>query len=281
MRFNVGIQYWNEGYKELAVPSTDRGWAVEKNVIHIWPRGNYMLIAFPNTDQSFTCSLHLPFEGSPSFESIITPGHLTRLFKESFPDAVDFIPGLIDSFFENPTNPMITVKCSPWSYKDKVTILGDAAHSIYPSYGQGANAGFEDCTVLDECIRERPNDRATMLRAFEDRRRPNTDAIAELCVHHFTELHDLVGTPRFLLRKRIERKLNQLYPSDYKDLYSMISFTCLPYIEALQIDRKQRAIVDRLMQVAGSENDLDSPEMEHMMAELMAVASTRQQSAAD
>jgi kynurenine 3-monooxygenase len=269
MRFNFWLQYWEQGYKEMPVPPSNADWTSEKNAIHIWPRGNYMLIGFPNTDQSFTCSLHLPFEGPHSFESIKTEEDLRKLFRESFPDVVDFMPGLVENFLKNPTNPMVTIKCSPWSYEGKVAILGDAAHSIYPSYGQGANAGFEDCAVLCQCMKEQPANPTALLRDFEDRRRPNTDAIADLCVEHFKELRDLVGTPRFLLRKQIERKINDLYPAEYQDLYSMISFTSMLYTEALQIDREQRAIVDQLMEVAGIDTKLDSHEVARLIEDLM------------
>jgi kynurenine 3-monooxygenase len=270
MRFNLSLQYWEQGYKEMPVPPCDKGWTAKKNAIHIWPRGKYMLIGFPNIDQSFTCSLHLGFEGLLSFESIRSTEDVVKLFEQSFPDVLEFAPGLPGKFFKNPTNSMITVKCSPWSCAGKVALIGDAAHSIYPSYGQGANAGFEDCAVLCQFIKEGFTDQTALLRAFEERRRPNTNAIADLCVEHFRELRDLVGNPRFLLRKRIERKLNELYPVEYKDLYSMISFTSVSYTEALQVDREQRAIVDQLAAVPDIESKLDSREIGDLMSDLMA-----------
>lgn len=269
VRLNLWLQYWDQGYKEMPVPDVDTGWTSEKNAIHIWPRGNYMLIGFPNVDGSFTCSLHLPFEGPLSFKSIRAEEDLRRLFRDSFPDAADCMDRHVENFFRNPTNAMTTIKCSPWSYQGKVAILGDAAHSIYPSYGQGANAGFEDCAVLCECIRERRDAPQALLREFEQRRRPNTNAIADLCIEHFEELRGLVGTPKFLLRKRVERKINELYPEEYQDLYSMISFTSVPYAEALQIDREQRAILDPLMDLDGIETNLDSPEIVRLIGELM------------
>ncbi len=273
-RFNIWLQCWEQGYKEIPVPPSDAGWTAKKNAIHIWPRGNYMLIGFPNIDQSFTCSLHLPFAGPLSFESIQTEEELRRLFQESFPDAIDLMPNLVENFFRNPTNSMNTVKCSPWSYQGKVAVLGDAAHSIYPSYGQGANAGFEDCAELCKCIRKRRHDPEGLLREFEDTRRPNTNAIADLCVDHFKELRDLVGSPRFQLRKQIERRINQLYPSEYKDLYSMISFTSISYTEALRTDQEQRALLDQLMDVTGIDTKLDSPEVARLIGDLMAKKSS-------
>jgi kynurenine 3-monooxygenase len=274
IRLNLSQQYWEQGYKELSAPNGARGgWMDEKNVIHIWPRGSYMLIGFPNVDGSFTCSLHLPFEGPLSFDSIRDERALLDFFEAAFPDALAYMPRLTGEFFTHPVNTMVTIKCSPWSYRGKVSLIGDAAHSIFPSYGQGANAGFEDCAVLDECIGRHGDDWATLLREFEERRRPNTNAIADLCVEHFVELRDLVGTPDFLLRKEVERKLNEAYPEKYKDLYSMITFTCMPYTEALRIDREQRAIVERVMSVEGVGLKLGSFEVERLIDSLMAAVS--------
>jgi kynurenine 3-monooxygenase len=272
LRLNFSQQYWEQAYKELRVPpDADGKWAAEKNVIHIWPRGNYMLIGFPNLDGSFTCSLHIPFEGPLSFASIKTKDALLSFFQNSFPDVVPHMPDLVKDFFTHPANSMVTIKCSPWSYEGKVSLIGDAAHSIFPSYGQGANAGFEDCATLSDCMEQYGDDWTTLLKEFETRRRPNTNAIADLCVEHFIELRDLVGTPGFLLRKEIERKINQVYPEKYKDLYSMITFTCMPYTEALRVDREQRTAVDQIMRVEGIERKLDSPEVEHVIDRLMSV----------
>lgn len=270
MRLNYSQQYWHQGYKELAAPPSDEGWAAEKNVLHIWPRHSYMLIGFPNTDGSFTCSLHIPFEGPLSFASIRTESDLLGFFHDSFPDAVRLLPRLTEDFFEHPANSMVTVKCSPWSYRDRVVLVGDAAHSIYPSYGQGANAGFEDCVALDECLLKGGDDRAEALREYEARRRPNTDAIADLCVEHFVELRDLVGDPGFLLRKEVERRLNLRHPDKYKDLYSMITFTCMSYTEALRVDREQRTLVDHILGVEDIRQRLDSTEAARLFDELMA-----------
>jgi kynurenine 3-monooxygenase len=271
IRLNLSQQYWEQGYKELSAPrASGGGWADEKNVIHIWPRGSYMLIGFPNVDGSFTCSLHLPFEGPLSFESITGERALLDFFGAAFPDAVAHIPRLAEEFFTHPVNAMVTIKCSPWSHRGKVSLIGDAAHSIFPSYGQGANAGFEDCAVLDECMARHGDDWAALMRDFEERRRPNTNAIADLCVEHFVELRDLVGTPDFLLRKEVERRLNEAYPEKYKDLYSMITFTCMPYTEALRIDREQRAIVERIMSVEGVGPKLGGSEVDRLMDGLMA-----------
>jgi kynurenine 3-monooxygenase len=269
-RLNFSQQYWKQGYKELDVSATaNDGWAAEKNVIHIWPRGDYMLIGFPNIDGSFTCSLHIPFDGPLSFASLRTEEALRKLFDESFPDVVPLMPNLAEDFFTHPANPMVTIKCSPWSYQGKVALIGDAAHSIYPSYGQGANAGFEDCAVLSDYMEQYGDDWDTLLRELEKERKPNTDAIADLCVEHFVELRDLVGDPEFLLRKEVERKINGAYPHKYKDLYSMITFTCMPYTEALRRDREQRTLIDRVMALEDIGQKLHSAETERFIAGLM------------
>jgi kynurenine 3-monooxygenase len=268
--FNFSQQYWDQGYKELHVPPGAGGcWASKHNALHIWPRGHYMLIAFPNTDGSFTCSLHIPYEGKISFQSIKTGADLSALFEESFPDVIRLMPNLAEDFFRTPPHSMITIKCSPWSFKGKVALTGDAAHAIYPSYGQGANTGFEDCLILYECMQRHGRDWESLLREYESMRKPNTDAIADLCVEHFIELRDLVGDQRFQLRKEIERKINRLYPEKYKDLYSMITFTCRPHAEAWRIDRRQRAIVDEIMRVEGIEHKLDSTEVESLIGKLL------------
>jgi kynurenine 3-monooxygenase len=268
-RFNYSQEYWRQGYKELLVRASAGGWAAEKNVLHIWPRGHFMLIGFPNLDGSLTCSLHIPFEGEPSYASLRSEADLLRFFGESFPDALPLMPNLVEDFLTHPPTSMVTIKCSPWSFEDKVLLVGDAAHAIFPSYGQGANAGFEDCQTLHRCMEEHGDDWRAVFADYEARRKPNTDAIADLCVEHFSELRDLVGSPSFLLRKEIERRINQLYPESFKDLYSMITFTCLPYTEALRIDREQRVITDRLMGVPGVEGKLNSPELTGLIHELM------------
>ena len=271
--FNFSQQYWDQGYKELHVPlDADSYWTSKHNALHIWPRGHYMLIAFPNTDGSFTCSLHIPYEGKLSFQSIQTDADLLALFQESFPDVIKLMPTLVEDFFRNPPNPMITIKCSPWSFQGKVALIGDAAHAIYPSYGQGANTGFEDCLVLYECMQRHGGDWRSLLREYESLRKPNTDAIADLCVEHFIELRDLVGDQRFQLRKEIERKINRMYPEKYRDLYSMITFSCMPHAEALQVDRRQRVIVDEIMRVEGIEHKLNSTGVESLIGRLVSAS---------
>ena len=269
-RFNYSQEFLDQGYKELTVPATaGAAWASEKEVLHMWPRGRYMLLGFPNTDGSFTCSLHMPFEGQPSFESLENEEELKKFFVEQFPDVVNEIPNLVENFYLHKPSPMVTVRCWPWTTQGKVALIGDAAHVLFPYYGQGANAGFEDCGVLVECIDRHPDDWTAAFKAYERLRKPNMDAIADMCVQHYIEIRDLVGTPEFLLRKAIERKVNQLYPHEYRPLYSMIAFSCMPYTEALRIDREQSQLIDRLIKIEGIGERLDEPEVESQIRALV------------
>lgn len=269
-RFNYSQEFLDQGYKELLVPdSIDAGWAAEKNVLHMWPRGGYMLLGFPNTDGSFTCSLHMPFEGDPSFESLKSDDDIKRFFEETFPDVASHVPNLAESFRAHPANPMICIRCSPWTFQGKVALIGDAAHVLYPYYGQGANAGFEDCAALIECMEKHHDDWASVFKEYEKLRKPNMDAIADMCLEHYIEIRDLLGDPKFLLRKAIERKVNQLYPDRYTPLYTMIAFTCMPYVEALRIERAQSLMIDEIMKIKGIQEKLDSEEADDLLGALV------------
>ena len=269
-RVSYAQEFLDQGYKELNVPATATAeWVSEKNVLHMWPRGRYMLLGFPNPDGSFTCSLHMPFEGSVSFASLQTESDVFDFFNEKFPDVVDHIPNLVEEFNRCAPNPMVTVKCSPWTLQGKVALIGDAAHVLYPYYGQGANAGFEDCSVLMECLEKYGDDWKTVFSEYEQLRKPNMDAISEMVVEHYVEIRDLLGDPKFLLRKALERKMNQLFPDRYLPLYSMIAFTTMPYVEALRIEREQRSLIDYLMNTPDIDQNWDSKEVENIMAQLV------------
>jgi kynurenine 3-monooxygenase len=228
-----------------------------------------MLIGFPNLDRSFTLSLHMPFEGEPSFASIRTPDAVRHLFERSFPDALPLLPNLTEDFFGRPEASMITIRCAPWTYQDKVALVGDSAHAMVPSYGQGANSGFEDCSVLADCIAGCDGDWRQAFKAYEALRKPNADAIADLALEHFHELRDLVGDPGFLERKRVERRINELFPDRYIPLYSLISFTNMPYSHALQRDREQRSLVDRVLAIPAILERLEGEEIRDVIGGLM------------
>lgn len=269
--FRQRQEFFEQAYKEISVPPAASGdWALPADAIHIWPRRHYMLIGFPNRDRTFTFALHMPFEGEPSFASIRTPEALLELFRRSFPDALPYVPSLVEDYFGRPESKMITVRCAPWVHGERVALIGDAAHAIVPSYGQGANCGFEDCSVLYDCLLAAGGDWGRTLRDYEASRKPNADAIADLALEHFHELRDFVGSSDFLLRKELERWVSDLYPDRYAPLYSLISFTNVPYAEAMRQDREQRTLVDRLLAVPNVREKLGSPEVRGMVDAFMA-----------
>jgi kynurenine 3-monooxygenase len=266
-RFNYEQSYLDYGYKELTIPAAaDGGWQLEKNALHIWPRGQYMMIALPNIDGTFTCTLFFPYEGEPSFKSLQTPAQLEAFFQEVFPDAAALMPDLAEEFFGNPTGSLVTIKCFPWSHRGKILLLGDAAHAIVPFYGQGMNAGFEDCTMLRGLLEQHQDDWETIFRTFQENRKPNTDAIADLAVYNFIEMRDKVADPRFLLQKKVEAKITAQYPDAWLPLYSMVTFSPdLPYSQALANGQRQEAIMRELMAHIQREEDYDKPEVQHYL----------------
>lgn len=234
-RFDYSQQYLPHGYKELSIPPAEGGgFLLEPNALHIWPRKSFMLIALPNLDGSFTCTLFLAFEGKVSFEHLKTESQVEAFFKEHFADVVPLMPNLVEDFFANPTPSLVTVKCFPWVYAGKMALMGDAAHAIVPFYGQGMNAGFEDCSVLDELATELKEDWPAVLDAYQHSRKPNADGIAELAVKNFVEMRDLVADPFFQLQKQVEKHLHRRHPERYLPLYTMVTFSDLPYSEALR-----------------------------------------------
>ena len=263
-RFNYEQSYLDYGYKELTIPpAADGGWQLEKNALHIWPRGQYMMIALPNLDGTFTCTMFFPYDGEASFKALQTEEQVEAFFKKVFPDAAALMPELAQEFFENPVGSLVTIKCFPWSHEGKVVLLGDAAHAIVPFYGQGMNAGFEDCTILRGLLEEHGSDWETIFKTFQEVRKPNTDAIADLAVYNFIEMRDKVADPRFLLQKKIESKITAQYPDAWLPLYSMVTFSPdLPYAEALANGRRQEEIMRHLMTHIDSETDYDKPEVQ-------------------
>src|SRR5262245_34697593 len=189
--FQYDESYLAHGYKELTIPPGPNGsWRMEKNALHIWPRKSFMMIALPNPDGSFTCTLFWEFEGPRSFATTKTDNDVRRFFEEEFPDAVPLMPNLLDDFRNNPTGSLVTVRCAPWFYRDKVCLVGDAAHAVVPFYGQGMNAAFEDCVVLDECLEQFPENRERTFTEYFRRRKENADALADLAIGNFIEMRD-------------------------------------------------------------------------------------------
>jgi kynurenine 3-monooxygenase len=246
--FNYQQYFIEHGYKELTIPpKADGGWAIDKHALHIWPRGNFMLIALPNPDGSFTCTLFFPFEGEVSFQKIRTQADVTRYFETYFPDILPLMPDVAEEYLQNPTSSLVTIRCYPWSYKDKAVIIGDAAHAIVPFYGQGMNAGFEDCVILDDLMEKHGDNWLQIMKEYQLQRVVNTEAIADLALQNFVEMRDYVADPKFLLRKKIEAHIHQLHPDLWTPLYTMIAFSHIPYAEALHLGKKQDAIMQQIM----------------------------------
>lgn len=247
-RTNFSQYYIEAGYKELSIPAGPGGsWLMEKHALHIWPRHNYMMIALPNTDGSFTCTLFFPFEGTPSFASVQTEEEIRAFFREQFPDAVDLMPTLVEDYKNNPVSSLITTKIFPWKYKDKSCLIGDAAHAIVPFYGQGMNAGFEDCSVLEGLMEKHGEDWTLIFREFEQLRKPNGDAVAELALNNFIEMRDKVADPVFLERKKIEKELGLRFPGRFNSVYEMVSFSHTPYAYALHCTKAQDWLLGKIM----------------------------------
>lgn len=253
-RFNLSQQYLDCGYREMTAPAlSPRGWTAERNALHFWPRGRFMLMGAPNVDGSFTVTLYMPIEGETSLESIRTEEDLVQLFEDYFPDALPELPNLAREYFARPYNTLLTVRCSPWVYQDKVALLGDSAHAIVPFYGQGANACFDDCAVLDDCLDRHRDDWGAAFAEYQQIRKPNMDLMADLSIQNLAELQDHVGDPRFQLRKEIERRVHQRYPDQFASLYWKVTFSSMTYVEAVKKDREHRAIIDRIMSIRGIE----------------------------
>jgi kynurenine 3-monooxygenase len=242
----------------LTIPAGSNGkHALETNALHIWPRGNHMLIALPNIDGTFACILFLPFEGVESFASLGAQSDVIRFFQERFPDAFRLMPQLADNYFANPTGAMVTIKCSPWRVEGRALLLGDAAHAIVPFFGQGINCGFEDCTYLVELLDRQGADWPRVFAEFENERKVNTDAIADMAIENFTEMRDKVADAQFLFRKRVELALEAKYPELFVPKYAMVTFHRVPYSIALARGVVQDRILTALCENIDRVEDLD------------------------
>ncbi len=254
--FNYSQSYLEHGYKELTIPATSSGdYALDHESLHIWPRGQFMLIALPNLDKSFTCTLFLPFQGEESFEKLKKDKEILLFFNKYFKDAVPLMPSLLEDFKENPNSSLVTIKCNPWQYKEKILLMGDASHAIVPFYGQGMNSGFEDCSILDEMADEYQEDWATIFRQFSKTRPQDANGIADLAIRNFIEMRDLVGDPMFLLRKKIAAWLYELYPNDFMPLYSMVTFSHINYYDAWIQGNRQDELFEKILAIPNIEND--------------------------
>lgn len=261
-RFDYMQDYIDDGYKELLLPANEDGsYKLDKNALHIWPRGRFMLIALANDDGSFTCTLFMPFEGENSFEALKTDADVDRFFKETFPDFYDMFPGLIDSWHDHPLSSLCIIRCFPWT-KGKVALMGDAAHATVPFYGQGMNSGFEDCSVMYELMHKHNENWDKVFEEYEELRKPDGDAVQDLSVHNYYVMRDYVGDPMFLLQKKIEKRFSDLYPDKWMPLYSQVSFSSIRYSEAWAQGMKQDKIMKQVMDRPDIEAVWDSKEIE-------------------
>ena len=268
--FDYSQEFLKIGYKELNIPANpDRTHKLDPNSFHIWPRGEYMLIALPNLDGSFTCTLFMPFEGNNSLAELKDIKQVEDFFAKNFPDSIEVIPMLAEDFFKNPTSTLVTMKCYPWSFEDKIALIGDACHAIVPFYGQGMNAGFEDITVLNEMIQLYGDDWKKVLSEYQKSRKPNADAIAELSYRNFMEMSTKTADEKFLLQKKIEKRFSDKHPNLWIPLYSRVTFSDRPYAEALAIGDAQNAIMETVLKMENIEQKWDSEEVEHKILELL------------
>lgn len=242
-RYNLSQHYIEHGYKELTIPARpDGSHALEREALHIWPRGTYMMIALPNLDGSFTCTLFWPYEGANSFAALRSPTDVESFFRRTFPDAVPLMPTLVEDFLRNPVGSLVTIRCFPWHVAHKAVLIGDACHAVLPFYGQGMNAAFEDCIVLNECLAKHDDSEAAF-KEFERRRKADCDVLAQLAYDNFIEMRDKVASPLFLAWKRCENFLHAVLPAVFVSLHGIVSFSRVPYRHAVaRVRRQNRAL---------------------------------------
>ncbi len=260
-RFSYSQTYMPQCYIELNIPAgADGSHRLEKNALHIWPRKDFMLIALPNPDGSFTCTLFMNHSGDPSFEGLKEEAQVQAFFDTYFADALDYLEDPVDEFMARVAAPLFLVHVFPWSFNHKVGLIGDAAHAIVPYYGQGMNCGFEDCAELNDLIGQYDHDWKRIFAAYENTRKPNGDAIAELAKRNFVEMSDLSGDPMFQLRKKIEARFSEAHPDLWIPLYSMVTFSPeIPYAEALRVGDLQETVMDQIMALPNIEQQWDQP----------------------
>ncbi|HVZ38296.1 MAG TPA: NAD(P)/FAD-dependent oxidoreductase [Candidatus Kapabacteria bacterium] len=245
--FEHRVEWLEHAYKELEIPPGENGaFLMEPHALHIWPRHDFMMIALPNPNATFTCTLFAPYAGENGFDAITSDADVRAYFERHFPDALPLMPTLIEDWNRNPTSQLGTVFCGPWNVGDWALLIGDAAHAIVPFYGQGMNCCFEDCSVLDGLLAEHGDDWQTVIDRFYELRKPNSDAIARLAVANFLEMRSKVVDPVFQRKRRIEAALHAMFPDRWIPLYTMVTFTTIGYADALRRSREQDELLDRV-----------------------------------
>ena len=268
-RFDFSQKWLEHGYMELHIPpAPDGAFQIEKNALHIWARRSFMMIALPNFDGSFTCTLFLAHTGSNSFEEIRERGGVFRFFESNFPDAIPLMPTYREDFLKNPVGNLGTIKCFPWNAGGKALLLGDAAHAVVPFYGQGMNASFEDCRILNQLIEKHGTDWETVFHEFTGMRKPNADAIAEMAEENFYEMRDAVADPVFQRKRELETRLEQTFP-DYFSKYSMVTFReDLPYTVAKQKGNAQDKLLMEICAAVEHADQIDINEVREKVASI-------------
>jgi len=268
-RFDYSQDFIDDGYKELLLPANEDGsYKIDKNCLHIWPRGRFMLIALPNEDGSFTCTLFMPFDGENSFNALKTDKDVDRFFKETFPDFYAMMPDLINDWHDHPLSSLAIMRCFPWTI-GKTALLGDSAHATVPFYGQGMNSGFEDCYVMYQMMEKYQEDWPRVFEAYQTLRKPDGDAVQDLSLYNYYVMRDYVGDPSFLLRKKIEAHFSNKYPDKWMPLYSQVTFSDIRYSEALKAGKSQSDLMDQIMIMPEIESKWDSEEVEQRILSLL------------
>jgi len=254
------------GYKELTIPPLKSGkFRIESNALHIWPRGNHMLIALPNNDCSFTCTLFFPMTGATSFETVKTEKDILDLFQSQFHDAIKLIPNLVEDFQKNSTGDLASVYCKPWHLGDKALLIGDAAHAVVPFFGQGMNASFQDCSTLAKLMGQNKNDWKTIFNTFSFVQVENGHAIADMAIENYLEMRDHVNDTEYKKRRNVELKLERMFPGQFIPRYSMVSFHQIPYAEVYQRGEKQFKIIGDILKADPSGQSIDKVMVEKML----------------
>lgn len=268
--FDYSQKYLDHGYKELIIPANEDGThKLDKNCLHIWPRGEFMMIALANQDGSFTCTLFFPMKGEESFDTINTPEKVSAFFNKTFPDAVPMMPTLLEDYFENPTSSLVMIRCNPWNIEDKVLLLGDSSHATVPFYGQGMNSGFEDCTVFSEMLDAANGNWDGLFDEYSKVRVKDGNAIIDLSLMNYIEMRDLTGNKDFLLRKKIEAKFSNLYPEKWIPMYSQTTFTHIPYHQVIANGKAQDVVMEEIMKMPNIHENWDAEEVMEKMLTLI------------
>ena len=270
-RFNYSQNYIADGYREILLPANaDGSYRLDKNALHIWPRGRFMMIALANEDGSFTCTLFMPHEGDKfAFDKLTSKEAVNDFFQTVFPDFYDMMPNIADAWEDHPLSNLAIIRCYPWAH-GKVALMGDAAHATVPFYGQGMNAGFEDCTVMNRLMQKHNENWEAVFEEYSIERKPDGDALQDLSLDNYFVMRDFVADPAFLLRKKIEAKFSELYPNKWLPLYSQVTFSNIRYSVAYNQGKKQTEIMDQVMEIPNIEQNWDSEIVMDKMLELSA-----------